>query len=114
MGRFPAYEEHARILTWTGLIAGVAALISPMVVASVALKRDGAVMLGVALVFSVVSLAMPLGRSVGAVLVAALAASGPVLGDAFEFVEQHWSQGDLHRARRAQVRVPATGRGVLA
>ncbi|MEE4162909.1 MAG: cytochrome c biogenesis protein CcsA [Woeseiaceae bacterium] len=26
MGRFPAYEEHARILTWTGLIAGVAAL----------------------------------------------------------------------------------------
>lgn len=56
------------------LIVGVAALISPMVIASVALKRDGAVMLAVAIVFAVVAFAMPLGRGVGAVFVAALIA----------------------------------------
>lgn len=56
------------------LIVGVAALISPMVIASVALKRDGAVMLAVAIVFSVVAFAMPLGSGLGAVFVAALIA----------------------------------------
>ena len=54
------------------LIAGVAALISPMVIASVALKRDGAVMLAVAVVFSIVAFAMPLGRGVGSVFVLVL------------------------------------------
>ena len=54
------------------LIVGVAALISPMVINSVALKRDGAVMLAVAFVFSVVAFAMPLGRIVGLVFIATL------------------------------------------
>lgn len=56
------------------LIVGVAALISPMVIASVALKRDGAVMVIVALVFSAVAFVMPLDRPVGVVFVALLAA----------------------------------------
>jgi len=56
------------------LIAGVAALISPMVVSSVALKRDGLVMLAVAVIFAAVAFAMPLGRIVGAVFVVALVA----------------------------------------
>lgn len=56
------------------LIVGVAALISPMVIASVALKRDGAVMLAVAIAFSIVAFAMPLGRVVGAVFIVALSA----------------------------------------
>lgn len=56
------------------LIAGVAALISPMAIASVALKRDGLVMLSVAIAFSVVAFAMPLGRVVGAIFVAMLIA----------------------------------------
>lgn len=54
------------------LIAGVAALISPMVIASVALKRDGVVMLGVAIVFAAVAFAMPPGRIVGSLFVLAL------------------------------------------
>ncbi|ETX26530.1 calcium/sodium antiporter [Roseivivax isoporae] len=56
------------------LIAGVAALISPMAITSVALKRDGLVMLSVAIAFSVVAFAMPLGRVVGAIFVAMLIA----------------------------------------
>jgi len=56
------------------LIVGAAAMISPMVVASAALRRDGAVMMAVAIVFSVIAFAMPLGRSVGAVFIVALAA----------------------------------------
>jgi cation:H+ antiporter len=56
------------------LIAGVAALISPMVIASVALKRDGAVMLAVAIAFSAIAFAMPLGRTAGALFVGALVA----------------------------------------
>jgi cation:H+ antiporter len=47
------------------LIVGVAALISPMVIASMALKRDGSVMLAVAVVFSAAAFSMPLGRVVG-------------------------------------------------
>ena len=54
------------------LIVGVAALISPMVISSVALKRDGAVMVAVAIAFSLIAFAAPLGRIVGAVFVAAL------------------------------------------
>lgn len=54
------------------LIVGVAALISPMIISSVALKRDGAVMLAVAIVFSIVAFAMPLGRPLGALFIAAL------------------------------------------
>lgn len=54
------------------LIVGVAALISPMIIASVALKRDGMVMLAVAVVFSAIAFAMPLERIVGLIFVAAL------------------------------------------
>jgi len=54
------------------LIVGVAALISPMVIASVALKRDGAVMLAVVVVFSAVAFVMPLGRVVGVLFVVSL------------------------------------------
>lgn len=56
------------------LIAGVAALISPMVIASSALKRDGAIMLAVAILFSVIAFMIPLGRFTGAVFVIALIA----------------------------------------
>lgn len=48
------------------LIVGMAALMSPMVISSVALKRDGLVMLAVAIAFSALSFTMPLGRAVGA------------------------------------------------
>jgi cation:H+ antiporter len=56
------------------LIVGAAALLSPMLIASSALKRDGFVMLAVAIVFSAVAFIMPLGRSVGVAFVLALAA----------------------------------------
>ncbi|SFE70022.1 calcium/sodium antiporter [Roseivivax sediminis] len=55
------------------LIAGIAAMISPMVVASAALKRDGAVMLVVAVVFGLAAFTMPLGRMVGVIFISALA-----------------------------------------
>jgi len=56
------------------LIVGVAALISPMAIASVALKRDGAVMLAVTVLFAVVASVMPLGRGLGAVFLLGLIA----------------------------------------
>ncbi|MBK1622153.1 calcium/sodium antiporter [Afifella marina] len=56
------------------LIAGIAALVSPMIIASSALKRDGVVMLAVAIVFSAVAFTMPLGRVAGGLFVAALLA----------------------------------------
>ncbi|SIT14225.1 cation:H+ antiporter [Roseivivax lentus] len=56
------------------LIAGCAALLSPIVVTSQALKRDGAVMVAVAIVFSLIAVAMPLGRVVGVLFVGALVA----------------------------------------
>jgi cation:H+ antiporter len=56
------------------LILGTAALITPILVKSQALKRDGAVMVAVAVVFAAVALTMPMGRGVGAVFVLALAA----------------------------------------
>ncbi|WP_370160029.1 calcium/sodium antiporter [Limimaricola soesokkakensis] len=55
------------------LIMGGAALITPIAVASAALKRDGAVMVVVALGFAALGLLMPLGVAVGAAFVTALA-----------------------------------------
>ncbi|HEY8594253.1 MAG TPA: calcium/sodium antiporter [Devosiaceae bacterium] len=55
------------------LIVGATTLISPMVVASAALKRDGAVMLAVTIMFAAVAFAVPMGRTVGAIFVVALA-----------------------------------------
>lgn len=55
------------------LIVGAAALLSPMLIASSALKRDGFVMLAVATVFSVVAAIMPLGRGIGVAFILALA-----------------------------------------
>ena len=54
------------------LIVGASALLSPMLIASSSLKRDGAVMLAVAVVFSILAFAMPLGRTIGATFVLAL------------------------------------------
>jgi cation:H+ antiporter len=56
------------------LILGAAALITPVLVASAALKRDSVVMIAVALAFAGVALVTPMTRLVGAVFVAALAA----------------------------------------
>lgn len=56
------------------LILGISALITPILVTSRALKRDSAVMVGVALVFAAASAAMPLGVVVGSTFVLALAA----------------------------------------
>lgn len=55
------------------LILGISSIITPIAIASGALKRDGAVMVAVAVVFSVLALTMPLGRAVGIAFVAALA-----------------------------------------
>ena len=55
------------------LILGVSALITPIAVASGALKRDGAVMVAVAAIFIVLGLAMPLGRVVGLLFLLGLA-----------------------------------------
>jgi cation:H+ antiporter len=55
------------------LILGVSALITPIAIASGALRRDGAVMVAAAVVFSILALTMPLGRAVGLAFVAALA-----------------------------------------
>ena len=54
------------------LIVGAAALICPIAVSSAALRRDGGVMLAVALVFTVVAWLLPFGAAIGAVFVAAL------------------------------------------
>jgi len=54
------------------LILGVAALLSPIVIGSAALKRDGVVMVVVTISFAAVAALMPLGRTVGVVFVAAL------------------------------------------
>ena len=55
------------------LILGASALLTPIVVASNALKRDSAVMVAVALVFAAAATLMPLGHLVGLLFVAALA-----------------------------------------
>ncbi|QDL91506.1 calcium/sodium antiporter [Paroceanicella profunda] len=54
------------------LIAGVSALICPVVVARSALRRDAVVMLGVALVFAALAPLVPMGRAVGGALVLCL------------------------------------------
>ncbi len=54
------------------LIVGIAAMLAPMAVASKALRRDGVVMLSVAVVFAAIATVMPLGRIVGTIFIAAL------------------------------------------
>ncbi len=54
------------------LIVGIAAMLAPMAVASKALRRDGVVMLSVAVVFAAIATLMPLGRIVGTIFIAAL------------------------------------------
>ena len=56
------------------LIVGASALLSPMLIASSALKRDGAVMLAATVLFAALAYAMPLGRVVGVSFVFVLAA----------------------------------------
>ncbi|WP_010138740.1 calcium/sodium antiporter [Oceanicola sp. S124] len=55
------------------LIAGVSALLCPIIVTRQALRRDAAVMLGVALLFAGLASLMPMTRPVGLGMVAALA-----------------------------------------
>lgn len=57
----------------TLLIAGVAALLCPIAVASSALRRDGFVMLAAVLAFAAIAAVMPMGRAVGAIFVLTLA-----------------------------------------
>jgi cation:H+ antiporter len=62
------------------LIVGLAALVFPIRVSSAALRRDGAVLLGVAVLFAVLSAVGPLGRVVGlGFLVSLLAYIGYVI-----------------------------------
>lgn len=56
------------------LIVGISALVYPIRVQAAALKRDGAVMLGVAVAFAALAAITPLSRPVGAAYVLALAA----------------------------------------
>lgn len=56
------------------LIVGASALLFPIAVAASALRRDAVVMLAVATGFAAISLVMPMGRALGAVFVATLAA----------------------------------------
>lgn len=55
------------------LIVGLSSILCPIIVSSVALKRDGLTMLGVAIIFAALAATLPFGRIVGACLVAALA-----------------------------------------
>ncbi len=54
------------------LIAGIAALLSPILVTSSALRRDGLVMLAAAAAFAALSALMPMGRAVGVIFVLAM------------------------------------------
>ena len=56
------------------LIVGASAIVYPIAVTSSALKRDGLVMVAVAVTFAVLAALMPLGRVVGLAFVLALAA----------------------------------------
>lgn len=58
----------------TLLIMGVAALVMPIAVPSLALRRDGVVMVGATLVFAGVAAVMPMGRLTGLVFIIALGA----------------------------------------
>jgi cation:H+ antiporter len=55
------------------LIVGTAAILCPILVTSAALRRDGIVMLVVAVVFAVLAAVIPMTRLVGAIFVAGLA-----------------------------------------
>ena len=55
------------------LIVGTSAILCPIVVGSAALKRDGLVMIVVAIAFAVLAAMMPIGRIVGFCFVTALA-----------------------------------------
>lgn len=55
------------------LILGAAAMLTPIVVTSTALRRDTAIMVGVAVLFAAVAAVVPLGRVVGVLFVAGLA-----------------------------------------
>ncbi len=54
------------------LIGGISALICPLIVAEGALRRDAALMLGVATTFAALAFALPMGRILGVIFVAAL------------------------------------------
>ncbi|WP_226583682.1 calcium/sodium antiporter [Acuticoccus sediminis] len=54
------------------LILGLAALLSPIAIAPAALKRDGLVMIAVAIAFAALAAAMPLGRVAGLAALSAL------------------------------------------
>lgn len=56
------------------LIVGVSAMLYPIAISSVALRRDGAFMIGVAVVFAIVAAVMPMERWVGAVFILVLCA----------------------------------------
>lgn len=55
------------------LILGASAMLAPIMVSSVALKRDSAVMVAVAVIFAAAAALIPLGAFTGAIFVAALA-----------------------------------------
>jgi len=75
------------------LILGLSALLTPILVTSAALNRDGAVMIAVAAVFAAVASLMPLGRLVGGIFVAALLAYIAVA-----FRQERAAQGAGHGA----------------
>src|SRR5690606_7607555 len=54
-------------------ILGASALLTPMLIASVALKRDGFFMLAVAIAFAAIAALWPMGRIVGGMFLAVLA-----------------------------------------
>ena len=54
------------------LILGISAMLYPIAVTSSALRRDGMIMIGVAVVFAVITLFIPMTRLVGAVFMLAL------------------------------------------
>jgi cation:H+ antiporter len=56
----------------TLLIVGASSILLPIAVASSALQRDAAVMLCTVVIFAVISVLMPMGRTIGAIFLAAL------------------------------------------
>lgn len=58
----------------TLLIVGASSILLPIAVASSALRRDAVVMLCTVVIFAVFSFLMPMGRAIGAIFLAALAA----------------------------------------
>ncbi|MAQ37125.1 sodium:calcium antiporter [Thioclava sp. DLFJ5-1] len=75
------------------LIAGVSAVIAPLVVARVALRRDAMVMLVVAVVFAGVAPFAPMGRIAGVGLIAALVG---YLGFVIHQERQHADRGAIY------------------